>query len=122
MKSLINTWSRLFSITLLIINTTNISAEVCQKLEFSELESISKEELLRMRCSYLHNATQFISAAPEVLQSGSGTSHQNSIESDRYENESNNCMAEIIRLDRIIVKRYNLKPTGLYHNTNGVRS
>jgi len=88
MKSLINTWSRLFSIILLIINTTNVSAGICDHLEFAELDYLTKEELLNMQCAY----TRTFLSLPSNEGIGSG------------------CAEEVERMNRILIKKYNLIP------------
>jgi hypothetical protein len=61
------------------------AAAPCAKLEFAELDSMPKEQLLQMRCEYVVRG---------------------------YKLGSNSCSEETIRMDRIIVRKYDLKGDG----------
>lgn len=71
-------------------------AEPCAKLEFAELDSLPKDDLLRMRCEYNQQMLD-----PQLLKAGSyglGV--------------ANRCAAETGRMDRLIARKYQLKNKG----------
>lgn len=71
-------------------------AEPCAKLEFAELDSLPKEELLRMRCQYLD---QMLDPGLNI-----GTRWGLAV--------ANRCATETGRMDRILARKYALKNTG----------
>jgi hypothetical protein len=80
-----------------------VSSEICQKLEFAELDSLPKEELLRLRCDYYKEELQAINNQYESVFSGKSGGRG-------YESVSVRCGEEQTRMERILIKKYNLKP------------
>ena len=60
---------------------------VCKAIEFAELESLPKEELLAMRCESVAIAMRQDLSPPGARQ-------------------SDNCFAEVKRMDRILIRKY----------------
>jgi len=83
-----------------IFMTSAVFAETsssCPTIEFAELNSMSKEELLRERCAYDDAKSAYLSAAP---------SSRNPMGLLR---ETERCAREGARMDRILAQKYKLK-------------
>ena len=81
---------------MLALVTATAQADPCAKLEFAELDSMPKEELLRLRCEYNQQMLD-----PNLLQAGKWGL-----------NVANRCADESARMDRIIARKYQLKNKG----------
>lgn len=79
----------------LLLAAASAQGQICQRLEFAELESLSKEELLKIRCDYQKTAFD-----PAMLQNRAGLA------------VANRCASETERMDRILARKYQLKATG----------
>jgi hypothetical protein len=90
-----------FFITALITISENSSAEICNKIEFAELESFSKDELLSMRCKYYDLMLATINKAYISLKTGTG-------EHEIYQNISMKCADEQRRMDRILINKHKI--------------
>lgn len=76
-------------------------SELCQKLEFDELTSLSNKEILAIRCKYMDSMIKSINSDYNLMMAG---------KIDPSYVGVNNCSSEITRIDRIIIKKFNLKP------------
>jgi hypothetical protein len=92
----------IFSIVICLLYPMQAFSEICQKLEFAELESLSKEELLRLRCDYYDNELQAIDLEYKSVISGKNGVY--------WESASTRCDEELTRMDRVLTKKLNLKP------------
>lgn len=73
-----------------------VAAQTCTRLEFAELDSLPKEELLQMRCRYDARMID-----PKLLGAGQYGAA-----------EAQKCAEEAVRMDRIIARKYQLKNKG----------
>lgn len=77
------------------------AALACEKLEFAELDSMKREQLLRMRCEYRDEMFRWVDIAGAQARSGrSVTAAQVDL------NRGNRCAQELDRLDRILGRKY----------------
>ncbi len=81
---------------MLALVTATAQADPCAKLEFAELESMPKEDLLKMRCEYTQKMLD-----PELYKAGNWGL-----------NVANRCATESSRMDRIIGRKYQPQEQG----------
>lgn len=84
-------------LAVLILFSENSLAEVCQKLEFAELDSFAKDELLQVRCEYRRQGRVYLLNLSDI---------QTSVR----------CSDEQMRIDRILSKKLGLTPEGALFN------
>lgn len=100
----------LFSLFVVGFGTTcfslSISAEVCEKIEFSELESFSKKELTDTYCKHLNNITNVINNGTKKIVTGEMdvTIFLNFVSASTA-----SCVDEQKRIKRILQKKYKLQ-------------
>lgn len=70
----------------------------CARLEFAELESLTPEQLLRMRCEYYGSMLEATNAA-------SAASRTSMAAANAMLTRSNGCAVEVSRMDRILARK-----------------
>lgn len=83
------------SLILLAIGlASTVQAQVCQRLEFAEMEAMDREDLLALRCEYRRDML----TAPAAGRYGTAA--------------ANRCAQELSRMDRILGRKYGLETKG----------
>jgi len=80
---------------ILFLFCTNAVAEICPKLEFAELDSMPREELLEVHCRH----------GDAALRLAASNSQQNM-------RLATKCAEEADRTERILARKYGVKSTG----------
>src|SRR4029077_11088108 len=87
---------RYFLFLCLALLSTLANAAVCPKLEYVELDSLSREELLEMHCQYRADMMHLATGGPSAVNF----------------NLADRCAEEMSRTERIVARKYAIKSTG----------
>ncbi len=98
---------RLAVIVLMLISSS-VPAAICPTLEFAEIASFSKEELLRIRCEYHTKGMDFM----DTMTMDNSTSRRLNENEARLELVMQ-CSADVRRMDRVLARSYKLTEQGL---------
>jgi hypothetical protein len=79
----------------LVVLSAAAHADVCYKLEYAELDSLPREELLQIHCQYRDDMQKFAASGSTANM-----------------NLANKCAEELNRSERILARKYGLKSTG----------
>lgn len=89
------------ALALVLLAASTAAGAQCTRLEFAELESLTPDQLLRMRCDYQI-------AMYQAIDSASQASKSSTLAANAVLARGNACAVEIGRMDRILARTLNI--------------